>query len=80
MIKHIVIEIDGKEFKLTPDKAEKLYDELHKLYGSKNQIPVPFGPYIPPVEPYAYPWTIKPVITYGDGTTITSGSIKLSIK
>ena len=78
MIKHIVIDIDGKEFKLTPDKAEKLYDELHKLYGAKNQMSIPFGPYTPP-EPYKYPWEQLP-ITYGDGTTITSDVIKLAIK
>ena len=78
MIKHIVIDIDGKEIKLTSEKAEKLYDELHKLYGQKNITSIPFGPYTPPTEPYKYPWEQLP-ITYGDGTTSTSEIIKLDI-
>ena len=76
MVKYIIIEIDGKELTLSSDKAEKLYDELHKLYGSKNQMPVPFGPYDPPIEPYKYPWdSDKPVITWGPNSTYTDGGL-----
>lgn len=73
MIKHIVIEIDGKELKITPDKAEKLYNELHKLYGQKN---APYIPYTPPIEPYTYPWTTdKHIITWGPNSTYTDDGL-----
>lgn len=76
MIKYVVIEIDGKELKLSPDKAEELYDELHKLYGQKNVQSIPFGPYSPPIEPYTYPWTSdKPIITWGPNSTYTDDGI-----
>ena len=73
MIKYIVIEIDGKELKLSPDKAEKLYDELHKLYGQKS---IQFGPYIPPTEPYRHPWTPDgPHIPWGPNSTYTDNGV-----
>lgn len=65
MITHITIEIDGKEFKLTPEKAERLYNELHKLYGLKG---VQIGPYIAPTQPYKHPWEQLPIM-WGSGTT-----------
>ena len=67
MSKYVVIELDGKELKLSPDKAEKLYDKLHKLYGQKNS---PYIPYTLPIEPYKYPCTLdKFIISWGPNST-----------
>jgi|APSaa5957512622_1039677.scaffolds.fasta_scaffold36307_4 hypothetical protein len=48
MIKEIVIDIDGKDVKLSKEKALKLRNDLNELFGKDNYYPVyPTYPYDP---------------------------------
>lgn len=52
-LKGILIESNGKTFEITMDEAEKLYNELHKMFGRKS---IQYVPYTEPYKPY-YPIT-----------------------
>lgn len=74
----IVIEIKGKEVKLSPDEAEKLYLDLDKIFG-KNPYPIyPYYPY--PYYPYRSDWMwtkIEPypsTFTWGNDTNLITSN------
>lgn len=36
MVKKIILEIDGKEIKVTPQEARRLFDDLRELFGESQ--------------------------------------------
>lgn len=73
MIKKIIIEIDKKEITLTPKQAEKLFDELGKLYGKEKEY-VPYYPYYP----YTRPYISDPIWTWGTSTNCDDGTYTIT--
>lgn len=65
MIKKIIIEIDKKEITLTPKQAEKLFDELGKLYGKEKE----YVHYYPCYPNRTYPPYYIGDYWYSDGTS-----------
>lgn len=66
----------GKEFDLTLEQAEELYNELKKLFNKDSQpvvVPFPYlEPYPYPQQPYYPNW---PIITVSD-TSNTGYGVK----
>ena len=59
MIKHITIEVQGKEISLTLEEAKQLKQELDGLFNEPYTVTPWVAPY---PEPYT-PW--KPLVTWG---------------
>ena len=69
----IIIEVSGKEYKVTESEARHIYQQLEGLFKEKELTPHPHNPYIPfdplpllpqpAINPYN-PWKI----TYGGRT------------
>jgi hypothetical protein len=62
MIKKFVIEISGVTYEMNYAEAEKLYEELSKIFGKKIEY-VPSYPSTPTI-----PWYPPPVVTYQTNT------------
>jgi len=56
MIEKIVLKIDKQTIELTLEQAEKLKDELSRLFGKSEWVTYPIYPR--PYYPYEYPWVI----------------------
>ena len=70
-IQAIMIQIQGAKIVVPMDEAEKIYEDLHKIFGDKEaQAPIimPVVPVYPPVSPY---WSIIP---YYEGSTTTGAA------
>ena len=74
----IIIEVSGKEYKVTESEARHVYEQLKGLFGEKEltnsqlphnshtqYIPTVFTPQQPTVDPY-YPWKITCSNNTGD--------------
>ena len=76
MIKEILLEIDGKEIKMTVEQARALHDSLATLFAVKKTEYVPYywTGYYPSVQPFAQPQWNPGTIICGDLTGDASTS------
>lgn len=52
----ILINIAGKNFEVSPQEAERIYNELGKLFGKKQDQSIPYNPYVTPYNPDRIWW------------------------
>jgi len=71
MIKKIILDLEGKEVNLSVEEAERLYNDLGRVFGRRDFIPYPVYPYIP----YSYPEPYK--IVWDTGSTYESSAVDI---
>ena len=47
----IIIEVSGKEYKVTESEARNIYKQLEGLFSEKQLTPFPHAPYMPGPPP-----------------------------
>ena len=63
IIEKLTLNIAGQKIELSPDQAQRLYNELHALFGSRGYGYYPYypytTPYTAPYTPYTSPLTVS---------------------